>query len=265
MYNYFIRAFLVGLTLFAFMSCSKNETLTIGVTTTLEDSGLLNQLIQDFQKDQSIKIKPIVAASGQIHELIRRGDIDSAITHDPKGEDALFTAGHIKEPIKIMENDFIIVGPATDPAHIKHALTPDEAFEKIANTKNIFITRNDQSGTHQMEVFWWQKAGEFPTGENYLKTGTGMGSTLMITAERNAYTLVDRGTWLNFENKQNLEPLFENQDYLPNQYRLLSLNKQNSSLSEHILIWENWLRSTAVKDLIVNYQIDNQPVFFLSQ
>jgi tungstate transport system substrate-binding protein len=259
--KFFLVFFLALITL----SCSKNETLTIGVTTTLEDSGLLSELVKSFEKNHQLKIKPVVSASGQIHELIRRGDLDFAITHDPQGEKLLFSEGFIQQPIPFIQNDFFIVGPEKDPAHIKLTITPDEALEKILFTKSLFVSRSDNSGTHQMERYWWDKARLDPESESYIKTGTGMGATLTLAAERNAYTLVDRGTWLNFANKQELSVLFENQDQLINRYSLLKVLEPKTTNNENLNLWVNWLTSAAAQELVVNYRINEQEVFHLSR
>ncbi len=244
-------------------ACTNDPALKLGVTTTLEDSGLLSVLVDAFKKEHNISIKPIIAGSGQIHELIRRGDIDTAITHDPSGEKKLLAESIIAKRTELMQNDFLIIGPTDDPAHIKLSLTPDEAFEKIAYVKAPFVSRADQSGTHQMEQYWWQQANTLPSEKNYIKTGTGMGATLAITAEHKGYTLVDRGTWLQFANKQGLTTLFEAPELLPNRYSLLSL--KNVLNSDHVSQWENWLTEGTGRTIISNYRINNQPIFFDSQ
>lgn len=238
------------------IACSDNNTLQLGATTTLEDAGLLPELITAFEKQHDIRIKPVIAGSGQIHQLIKRKDIDTAITHDPEGEQQLLADKRIASRTVFMKNDFILVGPIDDPAHIQHSLTPDEAFKKITHAGSPFVSRNDKSGTHQMEQRWWKTARAQPKEERYIKTNSGMGASLAIAAERNAYTLVDRGTWLNFENKQGLKILFEEPNDLANVYSILSIPENKAA------VWENWLRSDAAKQLIVNYRIHNQPVFF---
>ncbi len=241
-------------------ACTNEASLKLGVTTTLEDSGLLSALVDAFKKEHDISIKPIIAGSGQIHELIKRGDIDTAITHDPSGEKKLLAEGIIIKRTPLMQNDFLIIGPSSDPAHIKLSLTPDEALEKIAYVNALFVSRADQSGTHQMEQSWWQKASTQPAENNYMKTGTGMGATLAIAAEHKAYTLVDRGTWMNFANKQGLISLFEDPEHLPNRYSLLSL--KNVLNSDYIALWESWITEGAGRTIINNYRINNQPIFF---
>lgn len=241
-------------------SAKQNNTLIIGVTTTLEDSGLLHQLVTAFQLTHGITIKPIVAGSGQIHKLLSLGDIDVAITHDPQGEEALIKNGIINKRIALAQNDFIIIGPKNDPANINNALTPSDALKKIVNSKALFISRGDNSGTHQMEKSWWRKINATPNKQYYLKTGTGMGATLNVAAEREAYTFVDRATWATFANKQNLNPLFKDSKDLPNTYSLLI--KSNALTQKKVVLWRDWISKGEGSSIILNYRINNQPLFF---
>ena len=240
-------------------SSKVDRVITVGVTTTIEDAGLLNPLIKAFQEQYTLNVKPIVAGSGQIHKLLELGDLDVAMTHDPVGEKALLLEGSIKYRIPLMQNDFLIVGPKTDPADIKLSLTPSEALEKIVDLSALFVSRADNSGTHQMEQYWWGEANRLPTDQNYLKTGTGMGATLNIAAERNAYTLVDRATWTKFANKQQLAVLFENPDLMPNVYSLLIKNE--APVPEKVVLWQNWITKGEGLQIILNYRINGQPLF----
>jgi len=239
---------------------SKNNTLIIGATTTLEDSGLLGQLVNRFQQTHNITVKPIVAGSGQIHKLLSLGDMSVAITHDPQGEKVLIKKGIIDKRIALTKNDFIIVGPKSDPANIKEALTPNEALKKIVTANTLFVSRGDNSGTHQMEKTWWQIINTLPHRQHYLKTGTGMGSTLNVAAERGAYTFVDRATWLAFNNKQSLSALFEDPKRLPNIYSLLI--KSDALPLEKVILWRDWISTGEGHRIILNYRINNQLLFF---
>jgi tungstate transport system substrate-binding protein len=241
-------------------SKNSNKVLAIGVTTTLEDAGLLTELVNAFQQKYEITVKPIVAGSGQIHKLLEQGDLDLAITHDPAGEKNLVYKGIIKQRIPLMQNDFVIVGLKTDPAHIKLSLTPDEALKKIINVNALFVSRGDNSGTHQMEQGWWQKTNRYPDEQYYLKTGTGMGTTLNVAAERNAYTFVDRATWTNFANKQKLALLFEDSELMPNIYSLLIKNE--APLQEKVILWRDWISEGQGHQIILNYRINGQSLFF---
>jgi len=231
--------FVAGLVL----SCQPKTTLTIGVTTTLDDSGLLVALIEEFRKTHNIHIKPIVAGSGEILQLLERGDIESAITHDPNGEQRLLTQGVIQRRDWLMRNDFVLVGPASDPARIRQVLSLDDALNQIVHHQALFVSRADNSGTHQKEQALWQVIGHQPAHNRLLKTGTGMGSSLAVALQKNAYTLVDRGTWLAFNKylqTNDYQLLFTDPDnpILRNDYHLLSKNTTQATA------WENWLRSS---------------------
>lgn len=253
---------LLFLSLLLTLGCSKDSSIRLGITTTLNDSEIASYLIQEFEKNHDITIKPIVAGSGQILDLIKRGDIDTAITHDPAGETKLLEEKLIQTRTPLVLSDFIIVGPANDPAHIKLSLTPDEALQKIANANATFISRGDNSGTSQMELYWRDKFTNRTPGK-IITTGTGMGATLTVAAEKNAYTLVDRATWLHFQNKQSLALLFEEAEFLANQYSLLSFSEFNKSKPKKtsIDIWEAWISTGEGHTLLKNYRINNQPIF----
>ena len=237
-------------------SCGGNNTIVLGATTTLEDSGILAKLINAFEREHPLTVKPLISGSGQIHQLIKRGDIDTAITHDPAGEAQLLNDNIITARWPLMRNDFVIVGPAKDPAGVKQALTPEAVFRSINGVAALYVSRNDSSGTHQMEKKWWWQAEISPPETHLIKTGSGMGATLAVAAERSAYTLVDRGTWLNFSNKKTLKILFEHADLLPNIYSILSFGNNRAE------IWEQWLQSDTARQLILNHRIDQKPVFF---
>ena len=258
------------------LACSDNDTgdignasklsrkfdsvIIIGVTTTLEDAGLLSELVNAFQHEHKITVKAIVAGSGQIHQLLERGDLDLAITHDPIGEKALVIKGIIKQRLPFMQNDFIFVGPASDPASISLSPTPLEVLQEIIKVNALFVSRGDNSGTHQMEQYWWKKINRHPADQYYLKTGTGMGATLNIVAERNAYSLVDRATWTKFTNKQKLVVLFENPELLPNIYSLLI--KDKAPQQEEVILWQEWISEGQGLQIILDYRVNGQPLFF---
>lgn len=258
------RLLFVAFTGLALAACNNNTTILVGATTTLEDSGILARLIDAFEQQYNITVKPVIAGSGQIHELIVRGDIDTAITHDPIGEKRLLENKVIHSRKPLMRNDFLIVGPKDDPAQIRQSATPAGAFAKIINSGQTLVSRNDQSGTHQMEQRWLKKAGPVTNGEKIIRTGTGMGNSLAVAAEKQAYILVDRGTWLHFSGKQGLDVLFEDIRLLPNDYSILFFDN-NSAGDNKAEIWEQWLQSRAARDIIMQYQINNQSVFFESQ
>lgn len=262
-FNYLLILSVLTLSSVLLPACGNNNTIHLGLTTTLEETGVLAALITAFENQHPIKIKPVIAGSGQIHRLIEAGDIDTAITHDPKGEKKLLSKKIIQERFPLVKNDFIIVGPSDDPAHIQQALTPDEVLEKIANTDAIFVSRDDQSGTHQMELNWREKIAYTNDKAKIIKTGSGMGATLAVAINKKAYTLVDRGTWLNYANKLSTVLLYEDSDYLPNTYSLLQL-KQTRAPQESIRLWEQWLKKEGV-EIMKTYRINGHTVFYTQE
>ncbi|MFT7223110.1 MAG: tungstate transport system substrate-binding protein [Cellvibrionaceae bacterium] len=239
------------------LACNQRNSILVGASTTLEDSGLLPELIRRFESKHEVQIKPVIAGSGQLHDLIRRGNIDTAITHDPAGEARLLRDGIIQSKIFLMRNDFLIVGPTDDPAQVRSVISPVQALEKIHLTGALFVSRADNSGTHQAEQKWWKLAKIIPTPDNYLQTGTGMGATLAVAAERDGYTIVDRGSWLNFRDKRHLQIVFEDAKSLPNIYSILSFNKEKAEP------WESWLQRDTTQKFIRNYRLNNEIVFRL--
>ncbi len=206
------------------VTACKDNSLRLGVATTLEDSGLLALLITHFKQEHDIKVKTIVTGSGHLFSLIQQGDIDIAITHDPIGEKKLMAEGFINQRIPLFHNHFLIVGNQSNPANIHSGLLIEDVFYKIHTEKHVFISRADNSGTHRMEQRLWQQVKEkysnftsTPTSSPYIiETGTGMGSTLSVAINKAAYTLVDLGTWLHFNDKQNHQILWKNTNKLLN-------------------------------------------------
>ncbi|MGS2718439.1 substrate-binding domain-containing protein [Eionea flava] len=257
---------LLGITLLL-SSCRTSPTLHLGVTTTLEDSGLLRMLSNAFYQEHQIIIKAIVAGSGQLFHFIEKGDIDIAITHEPEGEKKLLQKGSIIARTPLFYSEFFIVGDQHDPAHVSKASTTQEAFTQLAKSHSVYISRNDKSGTHRMEQRWWPH--DTPNMINILRTGTGMGETLNVAAQHNAYTLVDSGTWLNFNNKKNLKQLWRDTVNLKNHYHLLTLPKPltSSKNNKHhaTTLFSSWIKSTAAQSIISNYRIDGKRVFTMTE
>lgn len=259
----FLRLTLLWL-IVALLACDAKQapSLRLGVSSSLAESGLLDVLIQPFESENAFTIQVTVDTSQQIHQLIEQGQIDTAITQGLEEQQALLQKGMITSLSPLMKNDFIIIGPQSDPAHIKHSLTPDEAFKKIVNAGALFITRGDQSSTHQVEMFWWQQAGNKPDEKNYHSTGKSMTDTLAIAIEKQAYTLIDRATWAHHTEASTLTVLFEDADLLANVYRLLQPKTSNDTALENIKTWETWITAGRGRQLIANYQLKGKPVFF---
>jgi tungstate transport system substrate-binding protein len=242
---------------FLLASCSE-PPLRLGVTTTLEDSGLLDRLTTDFANEHGIAISPIVAGSGQLFTLIARGDVDIAITHEPEGEKRLVEQGIVSSRQALFHNDFVIVGSKEDPANISEATSTRDAFMRLIRSDGMYISRNDNSGTHRMEQYWWSSLSTTSLAPQssrikLLLTGTGMGDTLTVAANKDAYTLVDIGTWLAFNNKQHLRVLWRDSQTLRNAYHLLTFNPkhitQTDQKQKESRIFSQWIHQWAAKNL----------------
>ncbi len=200
------------------------RTLILATTTSTQDSGLLDDLIPRFEKQTGITVKTIAVGSGQAIAMGKRGVADVLLVHSPEAEKALVAEGSGVNRRIVMHNDFILVGPAWDPAAIRsHAAM--EALQRIAAAKATFLSRGDNSGTHAMELKLWKAAGVTPDGQAwYQQTGQGMGQTLAIAAEKRAYTLSDRGTYLALQKKLGLAILHEGDPSLRNVYHVIEVN-----------------------------------------
>lgn len=199
------------------------QSITLATTTSTQDSGLLDELVPRFKKQTGIEVKVIAVGSGQALELGRRGDADVLLTHSPAAEEKFIAEGYGVERRAVMHNDFVIVGPPDDPAGLKNATTTAvAAFELLAAGRALFVSRGDDSGTHQKEKQLWKKAHASPTGKWYVEAGTGMAHVLRIADEKRAYTLTDRGTYLAV--KPDLAVVNEGDALLRNNYSVMLVN-----------------------------------------
>jgi tungstate transport system substrate-binding protein len=171
-------------------------TMVMATTTSTRDTGLLDVLVPAFERRSDCSVKTVAVGSGQALALGERGDADALLVHSPDAEKAFMKAGHGLSRKPVMHNDFVVVGPLSDPAGVARTTTAPDAFKRIAATHALFASRADDSGTNAKELKIWQSAGITPRGSWYLKTGQGMGETLTIASQKRAYTLSDRGTFL---------------------------------------------------------------------
>ncbi|MCR4431259.1 MAG: extracellular solute-binding protein [Tepidanaerobacteraceae bacterium] len=203
----------------------ENRELILSTTTSTQDSGLLDVLIPLFEKNTGYRVKPIAVGTGQALAMGEKGDADVMLVHAPESEMALVEKGAAINRQLVMHNDFIIVGPASDPAGIRNAQDSVDAFKAIAEKQALFVSRGDDSGTNKKELEIWKKAGiEKPEGKWYQSTGQGMGATLDVASEKAAYTLTDRGTYLAKKEKLQLEILKEGDPSLLNIYHVMQTN-----------------------------------------
>ncbi len=203
---------------------SGGSDLLLGATTSLQDTGLLEEIIQAFEEQTGYKITPIVGGSAQILETARRGELDVVITHSPDDEAGFVSDGHGIDSRAVMKNYFATVGPPDDPAGAAEAATLAEAFQRIASRQAVFVSRGDRSGTHLRELAVWEAAGIQPAGESwYQESGSGQGQSLLVASEKRGYTLVDTSTVAVFQTRVDLATFlidFES----PNVYSVTRVN-----------------------------------------
>jgi tungstate transport system substrate-binding protein len=205
-----------------------SKTIILATTTSTQDSGLLDVLVPLFEKESGFQVKTISVGSGQAMKMGEKGEADVLLVHSPDAEKKFMTDGFGFSRRLVMHNDFIVVGPAADPAKIKGASAAD-AMKRIAQSGTIFVSRGDNSGTHAKEKGLWKGASINPEGQKwYQQTGLGMGQTLNVAAEKKGYTITDRATYLSLKKGLGLEILVEGDSKLLNIYHVIELNATKS-------------------------------------
>lgn len=233
------------------------ERLKLSTTTSTENSGLLYELLPPFEKRFNVKVDIIAVGSGKAIKLGENGDADCVLVHERDYEDKFVADGYGVNRRDVMHNDFVIIGPAADPAGIRKAKTAAEAFELIVKKRASFVSRGDKSGTHSKELSLWRKAGAKPSGGLYMESGMGMGEVLIMSYEKGAYTLTDRGTYLAFqkEGKINLPILFEGDPTLFNPYGIIAVNPARHSHVNYVMAMAliGWLTSQEGQRIIADF------------
>ena len=201
------------------------KALILATTTSTQDSGLLDVLIPIFEKESGYFVKTIAVGSGQAMAMGKKGEADVLLVHSPDDEKKFMAEGFGSARRLVMHNDFVILGPASDPAKIRSAKTSAETVKRISKAGALFLSRGDNSGTHAKEKKLWKSAGIDPEGQKwYQQTGLGMGETLNVAAEKKGYTLADRGTYLTLKKRLGLEILVERDSSLLNVYHVIEVN-----------------------------------------
>lgn len=245
-------------------SAHAEDYITLASTTSTENSGLFDSILPKFKADTGIDVRVVAVGTGQAFEIARRGDADSLLVHDTAGEKRFVENGYASERADVMYNDFVLIGPADDPANISEADSAAEAFAAIAKAEAPFASRGDDSGTNRAELRLWKSAGIEPSGDWYRELGSGMGATLNTAAAMDAYVMSDRATWVAFKNPQNLELLYSGDKAMFNQYGSLLLSEEKHPDLKHDLArqWHNWLISKDGQQAIADFKVDGQQLFF---
>ncbi|CCN05420.1 tungstate ABC transporter, tungstate-binding protein [Bordetella bronchiseptica E014] len=242
---------------------ARAETIVMASTTSTEQSGLFGHLLPAFKKASGIDIKVVAQGTGQALDMARRGDADVLFVHDQVAEEKFVADGYAVKRYPVMYNDFILVGPAKDPAGVK-GNDIVAALGKLAKDNADFISRGDKSGTHAAELRFWKQTGSDSKGSGYKECGCGMGPALNMGSSMNAYVLSDRGTWLSFKNPGELKILVEGDKRLFNQYGVMVVNpaKFPHVKAKAAQQFVDWVTSKAGQDAIASYQVNGQQLFF---
>ena len=240
-----------------------NTIVRLATTTSTDNSGLLKELLPEFQADTGYNVHVIAVGTGKALRMGRDGDVDVVLVHARAAEDEFVAQGHGEKRFGVMYNDFVIVGPQADPAGLSKARDATTALQLIAEHQALFVSRGDDSGTHKKELGLWKKAAVNPQGQWYREAGQGMGKVLQIAAEMDAYTLTDRGTWLAYEKRSPLKVSFQGDPLLFNPYGIIAVNPQRYPDTNHqgaqALI--RWLISPEGQERINNFRIGSNRLF----
>lgn len=239
------------------------RVLRLATTTSTENSGLLKVLLPRFTERTGIDVRVLAVGTGQALRLGQNGDVDVVLVHAPPAEEKFVNAGFGVNRRAVMYNDFVLVGPKSDPAQIAQAGSAADAMARIAKSGQIFVSRGDDSGTNKKERRLWQEAGIQPHGSWYREAGQGMGKVLQIAGELDAYTLTDRGTWIAYRSKLPLQIEFQGDPLLYNPYGVIAVNPERFPDINYVGAMEfiAWLTSPEGQKMIADYQIAQQTLF----
>ncbi len=260
-------AALVALGLAASPALAQDKSIIVQSTTSTANSGLFDDILPMFTDKTGITVHVVAVGTGQAIKNAANGDGDVLMVHAKGAEEKFVADGFGVERFDVMYNDFVIVGPAADPAGIKDASNVTDAMQKIAAAEAPFASRGDDSGTHKKEQTLWKDAGidvESASGQWYRETGSGMGATLNTAVGMGAYALTDRGTWISFKNRGDLEIVYEGDENLFNQYGVILVNpeKHGHVKAEEGQAFIDWILGEEGQDAIASYVLDGQQLFF---
>jgi tungstate transport system substrate-binding protein len=254
---------LIGGFLFVSQATASESLLRLATTTSTANSGLMEFLLPRFTEETAIEVHLIAVGTGKALRLGREGDVDIVLVHARAAEDAFVEAGFGVTRTDVMYNDFIIVGPESDPAGTANSVSVAQVLQRIQTSEQPFISRGDDSGTHKRELILWQSSGMAPAGRWYREVGQGMGKTLQIANELDGYTITDRGTWLAYQAKLEIKLLFEDDPALFNPYGIIAVNPErhpdvNYAGASSLI---KWITSPAAQKMIGEFKLRGQQLF----
>ena len=241
------------------------ERLRLSTTTSTENSGLLKVLLPVFEKRYGCKVDVVAVGTGKALKLGETGDVDVVLVHARAMEDRFMASGFGVKRSDVMYNDFILIGPDNDPAAVRGAKSAVEAFRRISSARAIFISRGDESGTHQKEKEIWQRAGIRPTGSRYIESGQGMGEVIVMATERKGYTLADRATYNAYRHgKSDLKIVFQGEKGLFNPYGVIAVNPKKHPHVKYQLALRfiEFLTGAEGQQLVAGFRVNGEQLFF---
>ena len=255
---------LIAAALLATASLAQAQSIVMASTTSTEQSGLFTHLLPAFTAATGVTVKVVAVGTGQAIDMGRRGDADVLFVHDQVAEEKVVAEGFALKRTAVMYNDFVLIGPAADPAKLR-GKDIAAALAKVAQSNAAFVSRGDKSGTHAAELRYWKlTATDSAKGSGYRECGCGMGPALNMAASTGAYVLADRATWLSFKNRADLSVLVEGDSRLFNQYGVLVVNpaKHPHTKVAEAQKFADWVTSSAGQAVIAAYKIEGQQLFF---
>lgn len=241
------------------------ESIVVASTTSTEQSGLFGHILPLFEQATGVQVKVVAQGTGQALDTGRRGDADVVFVHDRAKEDQFVADGWGIDRRDVMYNDFVLVGPKSDPSGVRGASSAADAFKRAAAGTTPFVSRGDKSGTHGAELRFWKAAGVDPKAwSEYKESGSGMGPTLNMAASLGGYTLSDRGTWLSFKNRQDLEILFAGDPAMFNPYGVMLVNPAKYPTVKQAAGTQfiDWVTGPAGQAAIADYKVNGEQLFF---
>ncbi len=265
----FLRIFtwvpVAALAVLAAMPARAEERLRMSTTTSTENSGLLAALLPPFEKQHGCKVDVVAVGTGKALKLGEAGDVDVVFVHARTLEDKFVANGFGVDRRDVMYNDFVLLGPPDDPAEVGKARDASEAFRAIAEKGSPFISRGDESGTHQKEKEVWASAGVLPRGAWYVEAGQGMGEVITMATQKRGYTLSDRGTYIAFRKKTDLVVVRQGDKNLWNPYGIIAVNPKQHAHAKYGLAMKliDFITGPQGQSIISGYQMDGQQLFFV--
>jgi len=262
-----IEAILVFvLVVLATLPAAAGERLRMSTTTSTENSGLLSVLLPPFERKQGCKVDVVAVGTGKALKLGEAGDVDVVFVHARKLEDKFVANGFGVNRRDVMYNDFVLLGPPDDPSGVRKTQGAPEAFRAISSKGSTFISRGDESGTHQKEKEVWASAGIAPRGSWYVEAGQGMGEVITMATQKRGYTLSDRGTYIAFRKKTDLVVLGQGDGNLRNPYGVIAVNPKRHPHVKYDLAMKfiDFVTGPEGRSLITGFKIDGEPLFFVN-